>query len=97
MDHKNRIGRLARLLERCSRLATFGSSEDPEAWALAHTLVDTAESCEKICQDLMPALMRAVDEQTIEDTLHDIGEELRHIQYHMRSSRFYRYLMDGND
>jgi RHS repeat-associated protein len=94
MDSQADIARLAKLFERVERLRTFGSHEDPESWALAHTLVDISESCEKICRSMVPALMRTQDEQAIEDSLHDIGEELRHIHYHIKLSRFYRYLQD---
>lgn len=88
------IGVLARLLEKCPRVVRLGSEQEPEAWALAHALADLAESCETISERLLPALAAAEDEQTLEDTLHEIGEELRHILYHVNKSQFYHYLQD---
>ncbi len=86
------IAALAKLLEGSTRVCTFGSKEDPEAWALAHALVDISESCDRICRSLLPALMSAKEQHEIEGVLLDIGEELRHVLYHVKASRFYRYL-----
>jgi hypothetical protein len=97
MNQSIDIERLAVLLAKCPRVLQFDSKESPEAWALAHALGDIAESCDKISRNLLPALIGAKDEQTTEESLHEIGEELRHVLYHLEASRFYRYLREEED
>ncbi len=88
------IALLARLLEVSAQVRRFDTSDEPEAWALAHFLVDVSESMAKIQGSLIPSLVSQDDAQGIDDTLHDIGEELRHLLYHLISSRFYAYLRE---
>ena len=35
--------------------------------------------------------------EDLTDVLHDMGDELRHILYHIRDARYFGYLLDGRD
>lgn len=74
-------------------LATEGSVEavggEAGASELAHTLLDTRNSAQELVARVDELLSEGGDVGT---TLHEIGELLRHIDYHLRSSRYYGYV-----
>ena len=87
------IIKMAGLLARIERIAAFDDEEEEEAWRLAHALCDIRDSCEKIAQNLFPAIMSSgLSEDDLEEALLSIGEELRHILYHVKACRFYGYV-----
>ena len=70
--------------------------EAPEANAIAHALRDIKESCSKIFDQLVPQLQSEnVTGQEITEVLLEIGEEFRHIIYHIRDPKFFEYLIEG--
>ncbi len=87
--------------ERLSRLAEvtkFDEGEHREAWALAHAFADLEESFDKFLNEQLPRLVRdSPDVAEIPDVLLEIGEEFRHILYHLRDPKFYSYLDDRAD
>jgi hypothetical protein len=81
---------LARRLAALPRISALG---EEEAWGLAHALLDVAQASRRISEELIPALSReGLPASELEALLHDIGEELRQIAYHVRHSRYYDYL-----
>ena len=50
-----------------------------------HALTDIAASVEKVYGEMLPALLSdpTVATEALQDTLWDIREEFRHIQYHI--------------
>lgn len=95
VPHAERIRELAEILSTCPKVRKFDSPDEPEAWSLAHALADMDESMTKISRELIPKL-NGVEGSDAEDVLYDIGEELRHIHYHLADSRFFRYLVESN-
>lgn len=69
---------------------------EPEASVLGYTIAEIAESAEKITNHLMPKLRRSKDDAVLEELLDDFGDELRHILYHIRDSRYFEYLGAGD-
>ncbi|MDP5210234.1 hypothetical protein [Microbulbifer sp. 2205BS26-8] len=68
-----------------------GDKEEP--WTLAGDLVDVEKSLLVLSNDLFPQLLRdGASSQELKETLLDIGEEFRHIAYHIGNSKFYQYL-----
>jgi hypothetical protein len=56
-------------------------------------LCDICESTEKVYGDLLPRLRsQAMSGTEVENLLHEIGEEFRHILYHIRDPEFFSYL-----
>jgi Zn-dependent oligopeptidase len=72
----------------------FQTAEEA-AWELATSLADIEEASKRYVNDLMPRLVAAdVAEEELADLLHAIGEELRHVLYHVRDARYFGYLQD---
>ena len=85
---------LADRLGRYPQIGQHDSAEEPEGWALANGLSDIEGSCRRIALDLLPLLVRESHESETLDLLTGIGEELGHILYHIKDSRFYRYIYE---
>jgi hypothetical protein len=89
------LNTLAERLNRCKQVTRFDTAAEKQAWVLAHSLLDLAESFRAFLNEQMPRLR---DERLSCDELHDalieIGEEFRHILYHVRDPEFYAYLRD---
>jgi hypothetical protein len=86
------------VLSRCARVRQFDRPDELEASTLAHAFLDLEESFRSFVEQQLPDLMRGdLTEAEVCDKLDDIGDELRHILYHVRDARFYRYLTEGSD
>ncbi|HXD30443.1 MAG TPA: hypothetical protein VN643_04985 [Pyrinomonadaceae bacterium] len=84
---------LAALLQQCPEVTRYDTAEEDEASTLAHDFADLEESFREILFSLFPQLMnRDVDSAKRYDLLLDIGEEFRHILYHIKNSKFYDHL-----
>jgi len=100
---KSNVNMMTFLVEKLSRqpeIAALDAPEKPsEAETLAHALCDMQESFAKYMSSLLPRLLVAKDEEVI-DCLQEIGEELRHIAYHMCDPKFFACyvgdLVDGD-
>lgn len=95
LDDVAAIKQLAEHLQRVPRLAAVVGRDDvaEDSWAIASGLKDIRDSAEKIFQELVPALLRAPPKSPeAESLLYEIGEEYRHILYHLNASRFFGYL-----
>ena len=94
MKHPIDVAHLAELLAKCPAVTRHDSEGNPEAWALAFALNYISGAAEIIASKLMPALTSATEEQSIEDIIHDIGEEFRLILLYLNNSRFYGYIRE---
>lgn len=87
---------LAERLSRLNEVARYDDGEESEAWTLAHAFADLEESLRRFTDELLPRLVREGlgDDEALE-VLYEIGEEFRHVAYHLRDTRFYSYLERG--
>lgn len=86
---------LAERLSKCRDVAKLDQGDHREAWALAHAFADLEESFGRILDDQLKKLTAGeLGESETLDLLLEIGEELRHVLYHIHDPRFYRYLKD---
>ncbi len=70
-------------------------SEDAEAGTIAHTLLDIEESMKVIYEKLLPRLRSGnLKPRQIEAWLQDIGDEFRHILYHIHDPLYFRDLFE---
>jgi hypothetical protein len=87
------IKTLATLLSQCPEVTRLSTPGEDEPWALAHHLTDLAESFRVILDELLVKVVSPeLDAAARYDALMDIGEELRHVMYHIKDARFYNYL-----
>ena len=94
LNEFQKLKKLAEKLQQYKCISKFDSDNEPEAWRLAHSLSDLEESFKEILDNYMPALYEADSEAAIQDALLDIGEELRHILYHIKDPKFFDYLFE---
>lgn len=90
-----------RLVERLSKIdavSRFDRRDEPQSATLVHALTDMEKSFREILDTLLPRLVdEAADSDQIEDALLEIGEELRHIHYHLKDPEFFGYLFSPED
>lgn len=86
------------LTERLSTIkavSQFDRPGEPQAATLAHSLTDLEKSFLKITETLLPKLLdESLNPARLNDVLLDIGEELRHVLYHIKDPKFFGYLRD---
>ncbi|MDZ4380384.1 MAG: hypothetical protein U0942_03480 [Parvibaculum sp.] len=86
------------LVQRLSQLANVGQFDqpgEPQASTLAHSFADLETSFREILYSLLPKLLdEKVTRDELNEVLLDIGEEFRHILYHIKDPAFYGYLQD---
>lgn len=93
LDRVETVQRLARRLVECPEVTRFDTAEEKEAWALAHTFADLERSFRLFLDDLLPDLLnQSIDQEGVYEILLSIGEELRHVEYNIRDSRFFEYI-----
>ena len=93
-----RYARLMDVLSRCPKVQDFDQPDELEASTLAHAFLDLEESFRRFVNDQLPDLIRGeLSESEICARLDDIGQEFRHIIYHIRDPRFYRHLIDNSE
>ena len=93
LDDVEEVKELASHLEKCPEVRALDTESEHEAWALAHSFADLEESFLKILRVQLPRLMsQDLGPAESFDLLLDIGEEFRHILYHINNTRFYNYL-----
>lgn len=95
LENINNLKMLAERLSTCQEVSKFDKDGHNEAWAIAHGFSDLEESFREILDVQFPKLVNEpLSQSEINDLLLDIGEELRHILYHIRDLEFYKYLGD---
>jgi hypothetical protein len=97
-DFGHRYRQLIDKLGTSSDVTRFDRPGRSEAETLAHALLDLQESFQKFIDDQLPRLESAAPgSPEIIDTLLDIGENLRHVLYHLRDPSFFQYLGPGSN
>jgi hypothetical protein len=89
------VAHLANRLSRCSEVTRYDAGEYKEAWALAGSFADLEGSFRALLDEQFPKLAQGdLSPSDTYDLLLDIGEEFRHILYHMlEQQKFYKYLV----
>jgi hypothetical protein len=91
-----RVVRLANRLSHIPEVAQFDMPGEPQGDTLAHALSHWEDSFAAILDELLPKLVKeeAASAEQTNDILHDLGDQLRHILYHIRDTKYFRYLLD---
>lgn len=89
------INALAELLIKCPEVTRY---DEEEAGTIAHCFSDLEESFRVFLEEQLPRLVEGqLKPSEIYDLLLDIGEEFRHILYHVKGPKFYSYLYDEGE
>jgi hypothetical protein len=79
----------------CPEVTRYDEGGHKEAWALAHSFLDLEESFRAFLEDKLPKLtQRELKAPEVYDVLLEIGEDFRHILYHIKAPKFYAHLHD---
>ena len=93
--HGVRYKLLADRLAQCPQVARYDTADSPESSTLAHAFLDLADSFQQFLTVHLPKLEDAsMTPDQRYDVLLDIGDEFRHIMYHLQQPRFYRHYVD---
>jgi hypothetical protein len=94
-NYVDRLRNLAAKLAQCPDVTKFDTVSEKQAWTMAHAFTDLEGSFRTFLDEQLPRLMNEdLTPQEIHDLLVDIGEEFRHILYHMTDSEFYKRLLE---
>ena len=89
------LRKIAERLDTCEQVKRYDTPEEKQAWTLAHEFLDLAESFRAFLNEQLPRLTdESLNGDQVNALLVEIGEELRHILYHIRDAEFYAYLRD---
>lgn len=93
MEYTEKLKNITKILSLSQKVNAFNKNGEKECEVLAHSLLDIEESSKEIIENLIPKLTsNDLSEIEVEDILYDIGEELRHIVYHIDAPYFYKYI-----
>ena len=93
-----RMRELADILSRSTKMSDFDQPDEPAAWNIAFTLLEIEESFRRFLELQLPKLRSGeLSERKIDDLLLEIGEEFRHVIYHLRDAPFYQYLINSQE
>lgn len=86
---------LAKMLEKCPEVKKHDQDNEREAYTMAHSLLDLENSFKTFLEQYLPRLKNInLSPSETYNLLLDMGEEYRHILYHIRDQKFYRYLFE---
>lgn len=89
------LNALAERLNRCEQVSRYDTRAERQASKLAYDFLDLAESFRTFLNEQLPRLLdESVSCAELDDVLGDIGEEFRHILWHIHNAEFYAYLRD---
>ena len=88
-----RYKHLAEKLSQLPSVIKHDKGEHKEAWTLAHSFLDLEESFKKFTDIYLPRLEHGnLSDKEVDDLLLDMGEDFRHIIYHLNDPEYFRYL-----
>jgi len=92
------INSLAKRLSKCPQVKRYDKGKHNEAGTIAYAFSDLEESFYTFLENHLPKLAKGKLTPTeIYDLLLEVGEEFRHILYHINDCRFYQYLDTNSD
>jgi hypothetical protein len=91
-----RVVELGNRLSNIPEIAQFDIPGEPQRHTIAHALDGWEDSFAEVLYVLLPKLVEAkmASSEDLNDTLHDIGDELRHILCHIQDTKYFGYLLD---
>jgi hypothetical protein len=89
---------LADRLSGLRSVSQFDVPDEPHGSTIANALSDLEDSFSVVLKELLPQLLdETKSAEELDELLLDVGEELRHILYHIKDTRYFGYLSDENN
>lgn len=92
MEYLKKLNRIKLNLDRCERVTRYSTKEEDQSDTLANSLIDIEESSRKIINKISGLYLKNLSVEEIDDVVLDIGEDLRHILYHINDTKVFDYL-----
>lgn len=92
MEYLEKLKLITYNLNRCERVRRYNSKDENEVETLANAYIDIEESINILLPLLSNFYAEDISIEKIDDLVLDIGEELRHILYHIYDTKTYHYL-----
>jgi hypothetical protein len=89
--------RLADKLSLCAVVSKHDTAHEREGSTLAHAFADLEESFFEFHGRLARLLKEDLSPDLTYEVLLEIGEDFRHILYHIKDPKFYRYLIEPEE
>jgi hypothetical protein len=81
-----------------SSVSQLDQPGEPQAATISNSLADLEDSFRTMLDTLLPRLLNeSLTPEKLNDALLDVGEELRHVLYHIRDPKYFNYLFDDGD
>lgn len=94
MEFEKKIELIVSTLKKSKQVTSLDRDNDIEAYNIAHALFDIEEAAKTITELRLKLESNTLGEMEINDVLTDIGDELRHILYHIKDMKYYDYLIE---
>jgi len=92
MDYIEKLKIVFYNLEKCERVTKHTTNEENQAATLANALIDIQDALSKINIQISKLYLKDLTKDEVDDLLLDIGEEFRHILYHINDTIVFDYL-----
>lgn len=96
MEYIEKLKSVTRNLEKSERVTKHSTKEENQADTLANALIDIEEALKKIKEQIPTLYLKDLTKDEVDDLILELGEELRHILYHINDTRVYDYLKMDN-
>jgi hypothetical protein len=94
MEFLEKLKIITENLAKCERVTKYSTFEENQADTLGNALIDIEEALTKINQQIPKLYLKKLSEEEVDDIILEIGEELKHIIYHVKDSKAYNYLLE---
>jgi len=95
MEYGDKFKTVAENLRKSQKVNSYDDGQERESDTLAHAILDMEESFREVLKEIPNLSSKNATEEDIDETLFNIGEQLRHILYHIRDPKFYKYISEG--
>lgn len=92
MEYIEKLKNFTSNLEKCDRVMRHSTNQENQADTLANALLDMEGSFKEMNEKIPKLYLNDLTKDEVEDLILDIGEELRHILYHINDTRFFEYI-----
>ncbi len=93
--NNNIVNSLTKRLENLQIVSKYNEGDEKEAYTLAYTFSELEDCFHKLLYELFPKLReKDVSGEKLRDLLFEIGDELRHLNYHLKDPKFFRVYLE---
>ena len=89
------VALLTRRLRAVPAVVRLNAPNEPQAATIAYALAELERSFREVVNNQLPRLLdQTIGADQLYEALLDLGEEFRHILYHLKDAAFYSYILE---